>query len=122
VIRGKHLFKNYNDPWWKKIIVMVTGVKVKLEAVRGPPFQYPLEIPGDVSGEGKHLILIPDIQDDEAAQMVFAKLREEGLEEVWVSNTLPFLVFITIGYIVSILVGDVALLILGKLLFPWILT
>jgi preflagellin peptidase FlaK len=122
VVRGKNLFMNHEDPWWKKIIVIITGVKVRLDTVRGPPFQYPLEVPGDVSGKGKHLILVPNIHDDEAAERVFAKLREEGLEETWVSNTLPFLVFITIGYVMTIFLGDVALSILGKILFPWIFT
>lgn len=62
---------------------------------------------------------MPDIQDDDAALGVFRRLREAGVEEVWVSNTLPFLVYISIGYVMAILLGDVALSILGRVLLGW---
>jgi prepilin signal peptidase PulO-like enzyme (type II secretory pathway) len=34
------------------------------------------------------------------------------VEEVWVSNTLPFLVYIAVGYLLALLLGDIALAIL----------
>ena len=117
-VSGNSLFDDLgSDSLLKKFIVMVSGAKIKIDSVRGPPFQYPLEIV-DESSE-RRLILMPDIQDDEAALEVFRRLRETGVGEVWVSNTLPFLVFISIGYVVTILLGDIALSILGKYLLGW---
>ncbi len=115
---GKPLFDGFgSDSSLKKFIVMVSGVKVKIDSVRGPPFQYPLEIMDENSE--RRLILMPDIQDDDAALGVFQRLREARVEEVWVSNTLPFLVYISIGYVMAILLGDVALSILGRFLLGW---
>ena len=92
-----------------KFIVLISGARVKLDSVRGPPFQYPLEIPPLVEGAERRLVLMPDLDDDEAALDVFERLRLAGVEEVWVSHTLPFLVFIAFGYVSALLVGDVAL-------------
>jgi hypothetical protein len=84
--------------------------------VRGPPFQYPLECPQGEGGGARRLILMPDINDDDAAREIFRRLEEGSVEEAWVSNTLPFLVFIAIGYILTVLLGDIALYLLSGLL------
>ena len=57
----------------------------------------------------RKLIVMPDIQDDEGAEDIFRSLKEQGVGEVWVSQTLPFLFFILIGYIVTLVIGDIAL-------------
>jgi preflagellin peptidase FlaK len=115
---GKSLFEDLgSDSFLKKIIVMVSGSKIKIDSVRGPPFQYPLERVDENNERG--LILMPDIQDDDAALEAFRRLREAGVEEIWVSDTLPFLVFISIGYVLTILLGDIALSILGRYLLGW---
>ncbi|UCH57333.1 MAG: prepilin peptidase [Candidatus Bathyarchaeota archaeon] len=113
--RGRPLFEGLgSEPVWKRFVVMVTGLKIPLESVRGPPFQYPLEIPDGENDATRRLVLMPDIQNDESALEMFRHLQEGGVKEVWVSHTLPFLVFITIGYILAILLGDLALSLLAK--------
>ncbi len=117
-LSGKHLFGSHtSESAWKKLVVMFSGRKIRLESVRGPPFQYPLELPPEEEGDNRKLVLLPDIRDDEAAEEVFRRLGGEGVEEVWVSHTLPFLVFITIGYVLTLLFGDIALPVLSWLLF-----
>ncbi len=117
MLAGKPLFEGISsEPSYRKLVVMFTGVKVRLDSVRGPPFQYPLERPQELSGERK-LILMPDINDDETAREIFRRLKEGGVYEAWVSNTLPFIVFIAIGYGITILLGDIALYILSELFF-----
>jgi len=114
---GSHLFEGLeSERPWMKLIVLISGMKVKLDTVRGPPFQYPLEVPALEEGAGRKLVMMPDLDDDEAAQDVFEKLRLAGVEEVWVSHTLPFLVFIAFGYVSALLVGDVALWMIMRLL------
>jgi prepilin signal peptidase PulO-like enzyme (type II secretory pathway) len=61
---------------------------------------------------------MPNIQDDESAEEIFSTFREEGLSSIWVSHTLPFLVFITFGYIMTLTIGDLALAVFVRHLLP----
>nr|MBC8224406.1 hypothetical protein [Candidatus Bathyarchaeota archaeon] len=109
-LQGRNLFSGLEDEsTWRKLVVMFTGIKMEVGSVRGPPFQYPLEVPGTEEMQGRRLILMPDIQDDDSAVEVFTTLEASGVEEVWVSNTLPFLVYIAIGYVLALALGDIAL-------------
>ncbi|RJS90559.1 hypothetical protein CW700_00575 [Candidatus Bathyarchaeota archaeon] len=66
-----------------------------------------------MAGGRRRLRLLPDIHDDVAAEETFRVLVEDlGLREVWVSYTLPFLLFISLGFLCSLLLGDLALWIL----------
>jgi len=120
-IQGRSLFSGLEDePLWRKLVVLVTGLKMGLGSVRGPPFQYPLEVPSTGEKPGRKLILMPDIQDDDSAAETFRTLEASGVEAVWVSNTLPFIVYIAIGYVLALVLGDVALAVL-KPFFPSLL-
>lgn len=101
---GADLFERHRDvSVLRKAALMFTAVNVKLGDVRGPPYQYPLEETGGV------VRLRPDIWDDEKAAEAFRDLGERGIERVWVSATLPYLVLITVGYLLSVVFGDVLL-------------
>ena len=98
--RGVSLFDRHEEVSpFKKIAIMFTGRKMPIKAVRGPPFEYPLE------GRGK-LILQPNLFDDKKARKVFRELRERNVEWVWVSATLPYIVVLLVGYLLSIVLGD----------------
>ena len=98
------LFERHRDvSALRKAALMFTAVNVRLGDVRGPPYQYPLE------GPGGGIRLRPDIWDDEKAAETFRALGESGVERVWVSATLPYLVLITAGYLLSVAFGDVLL-------------
>ena len=102
---GAGLFERHRDvSALRKAALMFTAVNLRLGDVRGPPFQYPLEDPSDGS-----VRLRPDIWDDDEAQRVFRLLRERGVGRVWVSATLPYLVVMTAGYVLSVVFGDVLL-------------
>lgn len=117
--KGSTLFAGHeSEPLWRKFIVLISGLKVRLDSVRGPPFQYPLEVPLVDGGAERRLVLMPDLEDDETALEILSVLRRAGVEEVWVSHTLPFLVFIAFGYISALLVGDFALWVLTRILSP----
>jgi len=100
-------------PLWKKFFVLISGRKMRLERVVGPPYHYPLETLGS---EGRRLVLRPDLYDDEKAVEAFEALRSAGVSHAWVSHTLPFLLILSVGYIVSIFFGDIALWICSKFL------
>ncbi len=105
------LFEGLEDEApWRKGLALLGCMKVEARSIRGPPYQYPAEI---VAGGRRRLRLLPDIHDDEAAEETFRVLVEDlGLREVWVSYTLPFLLFISLGFLCSLLLGDLALWIL----------
>ena len=120
-LQGNNLFRGLEDEsTWRKLVVMFTGVKMELGSVRGPPFQYPLEVPRTEEIPGRRLILMPDIQDDDSAVEVFETFEASGVEAVWVSNTLPFLVYIAIGYVLALVLGDFALATLKPFFPGWI--
>jgi preflagellin peptidase FlaK len=101
---GADLFERHRDiSALRKAALMFTAVNVRLSDVRGPPYQYPLE------GSGGGIRLRPNIWDDEKAAEAFRALGEGSIERVWVSATLPYLVLITGGYILSVAFGDVLL-------------
>lgn len=104
VCGGADLFERHRGvSVLRRAALMFTAVNVRLGDVRGPPYQYPLE------GPGGGIRLRPDIWDDEKAAETFRLLGERGVERVWVSATLPYLVLITAGYILSVAFGDVLL-------------
>lgn len=101
---GVDLFERHRDvSALRKVALMFTAVNVRLSDVKGPPYQYPLEEPGG------GIRLRPDIWDDEKAAEWFRLLGERGFERVWVSATLPYLVLITAGYLISVAFGDLLL-------------
>ncbi|OGD46152.1 hypothetical protein A3K69_04810 [Candidatus Bathyarchaeota archaeon RBG_16_57_9] len=100
-LRGVDLFERVQSlsaP--RKIALLFTARYVRLEGVRGPPFQYPLE---GVDG----LSLRPDLWDDGAAEKTFTELKGRGYEWAWVSATLPYIVVMAAGYLLSVVFGDI---------------
>lgn len=114
---GSPLFEGHeSEAFWRKLIILISGVRVKMESVRGPPFQYPLEVPLEECEAVRRLVLMPDIEDDDEAVEILQRLRHSGVTEVWVSQTLPYLVFITFGYLMALHIGDVVIWVLARIL------
>jgi preflagellin peptidase FlaK len=109
LLRGRVLFDRYSDvSVFRKTAILFTGRNMPMELVRGPPFEYPLEVKGE-------LIIKPNLFDDETASKEFRILREKGENMVWVSATLPYIVVLFVGYLISILYGDVMFTIMSIL-------
>lgn len=113
VLRGDSLFEGLDDPWWRKLIVLLTGLRKPLRSVRGPPFDYPLEV---LEGGSRRLVLMPSLESDEEALSMLKELGEADLLEVWISSTLPFLLFVTLGLGISLLLGDISLWFIFRML------
>ncbi len=82
---------------------MFIGYKVRIDQI--PKFHNLLEW---VEG-GKVVRSLRCIDFDEH---VVRKLKDMGIEEVWVTPALPFIVFMTFGFLVAITFGDVMISIL----------
>ena len=109
LIQGVNLFERHEYiSVGKKIALLFTGRNIPVESLRGPPFEYPLEVKGE-------LVLRPDIFDDDEARKAFRYLRERGVKRVWVSSTLPYIVVLLVGYVISIVFGDVMFTIMARL-------
>ena len=105
-----NLFERHEDiSVLKKIALLFTGRNIPVKSLRGPPFEYPLEVRGE-------LVLRPDIFDDDEAWKSFRYLREKGVKRVWVSSTLPYIVVLLVGYVLSVVFGDVMFTIMSMIL------
>ena len=65
--------------------------------------------------EDGHVVTVyfPRRREDRGDQI--RKLKEQGLEHVWVTPQLPFVVAILIGYLLAVVVGNVLLAMFGRL-------
>jgi preflagellin peptidase FlaK len=109
-LRGVNLFERaegVSSP--RRLALLFTARYVRVESIRGPPFDYPLE------GQGG-LRIRPDIWDDEAAKKAFSALKEKGYERAWVSSTLPYIIVLASGYLLSVVFGDILFWVLSTLL------
>jgi len=52
----------------------------------------------------------------EPNEEIISRLKESGLKSVWVTPALPFIIFITLGYSVALLLGDVLFFLIGLVL------
>ena len=92
----------------KKLGLLFTGQYMKTKEVKGPPFEYPLEVRGE-------LILKPDIWDDDKAKNDFRIAKEKGFDRVWVSATLPYIVNLLVGYVIAVVYGDILFSIMSRM-------
>jgi preflagellin peptidase FlaK len=104
-VRDETIFQGYEpiSIWWR-IVIFFTGLNKKIDNIRGPPFDYPLEKVGESNTIS--LLIMPNFSDDNGALETIQKLRSMNRERLWVSYSLPFLLILGIGYISATLFGD----------------
>jgi len=87
---------------WKKALVFITGIKIDLEKLKSDSHYIPLEyLTEEKNGKIiRHLKVSPRLEEEDIKEL-------EGLNgQIWVTPGLPFLIFVTIGFIVAIFFGD----------------
>ncbi len=80
------------------------GMKVNIENI--PKFCALLEYI-DEKGNFKR-----SLKGVEPSNSIIRNMKEAGIKEVWITPLLPFIVFITIGYIISVILGNLLFLLL----------
>ncbi len=108
-LRKERLFEGLErEPLWSKVIALTTGFKVKPEKVKGESFYIPLEqFSREENGEIiRHLKVTPRLENDPQKETQQKEFLSELNVKVWVTPGLPFLVFVTAGFIAALIVGD----------------
>jgi preflagellin peptidase FlaK len=103
--RSEFFDRQKGESGTRKLLLMLTGYRVRLGALSRSIHLFPLE--EFVEGDGVRLRLFVPAESDRESQI--ANL-ERGLPRdsmVWATPGLPLLVFITIGYIFVLGVGDI---------------
>ncbi len=94
----------------KKILVLVTGQKFPITALKAKWHIYPMEDIAEEDGtlKRKLLVLPRDEGRDEVVQRLSKAVDEGKIElKVWATPGLPMLIFVTIGLILALSLGDI---------------
>ncbi len=121
---GKPLFEGTlsRESLGKKIMVLLTGQKFPIAALKAKWHIYPMEdiesaTAVESSSLNRKLLVVPkDEGRDEIVQRL-SKAAEEGKidSKVWATPGLPMLIFVTVGLIVALTLGDIVWIIVGHL-------
>jgi len=97
------LLKNLKKEGLKNFkLVYFFGFKVKIEEI--PKFYNLLQF---VTHEGEVQFTLKGV---EPSQEIIENLKSRGIKEVWVTPALPFIVFITVGFILAVFIGNLIFL------------
>lgn len=94
----------------KKLIVLITGYKMSISKVKAKWHIFPLEdIEDDLVNIKRTLVVVP--HDDEGREKIVERLSKAVQESkidsyVWATPGLPMLIFVTLGLIVALVLGD----------------
>jgi preflagellin peptidase FlaK len=118
---GKKIFEGTlgTESIGKKILVMITGYKVSVAKLKEKWHVYPME---DVEeGEAalkRKLVVVPrDERRDEIVERLSKAVDAGKIDTyVWATPGLPMLIFVTIGFIVALLLGDIVWLVVSFVL------
>ena len=95
-----------------RFVYRFIGYRVPVDAI--PKFHNLLEY---VDENGRVVRSLRGIEPDEEMLRRLAKAKKEGkIERVWVTPALPFLVFMTAGFVVSVILGDLMVWFVEKII------
>jgi len=122
ITTGKHVFEGSlaTESLWKKILVLMTGYKVPLAKLEEKWHVYPMEDIAEYSNETslkRKLVIMPK---DEGREEIVERLSRAVASgkidsNVFATPGLPMLIFITVGLIISLILGDIVWLLIGLL-------
>jgi preflagellin peptidase FlaK len=120
---GKRVFEGSlaTESLWKKILVIMTGYKVPLAKVKEKWHIYPMEDMAEEDSDEtllkRKLVIMP--KDEGREEIVERLSRAVALgkidSKVFATPGLPMLIFITVGLIISLILGDIVWLLIGLL-------
>ncbi len=93
----------------KKFLVLITGYKMSVSKLKAKWHIFPLEdVDDQVVNLKRKLMIVPNDEGREKIVERLSKAAEEGKidDYVWASPGLPMLIFVTLGLIVALFLGD----------------
>ena len=93
----------------KKFLVIITGHKMSFSKVKSKWHIFPMEDVKELEGSlERKLVVIPNDEDREKIVERLSKAVEDGKidDYVWATPGLPMLIFVTLGLIVALVLGD----------------
>ena len=109
-----------NESIGRKIVVLLTGYRTSVDKMKEKWHIYPLEDTEDNPEKqfGRKLLVVPK---DEGRNDVVKRLDEAVKtgkipDRVWATPGLPFLIFITLGLVLALFVGDIVWIFIRTLL------
>ncbi len=109
---GEGLFKGLEEePWWRKLLVLVTGYKVEPSELLSKTYLYPLEklVEEDGSTKRRLRVFVHAEEEREETLAKVKKLLERSPGRIWATPGLPLIVFMTVGFVTTLLLGDIIL-------------
>ncbi len=110
IIEGEKIFEEIeNINLLKKILIIITSYRIPIEKLRSKKFIYPIEEISIHNGKIKRQVKIRiGISFGEEELEKILEYADKGLisGKIWVTPGLPMIIFIFLGFIISILFGD----------------
>ncbi len=118
---GKKIFEGTlgTESIGKKILVMITGYKVSVAKLKEKWHVYPMEDveEGEAALKRKLVVVPKDEGRDEIVERLSKAVDAGKIDAyVWATPGLPMLIFVTIGFIVALLFGDIVWLLVSFVL------
>jgi preflagellin peptidase FlaK len=118
---GKKIFEGTlgTESIGKKILVMITGYKVSVVKLKEKWHVYPMEdVEESEAALKRKLVVVPKDEGRNEIVERLSKAVDAGKIDayVWATPGLPMLIFVTIGFIVALLLGDVVWLLVSFVL------
>jgi len=109
---GEKLFEGLEgESSWKKFLALVTGYKVELTEFREKPHLIPLErLTEEENGRiTRHLRVFINVNEEETGTENLDRFCEKLNGKIWATPSLPFIIFITVGLLLTLFLGDAIL-------------
>lgn len=108
IIKGNKLFEGYEGGILRKILLLIVARKVKREEILKDPYYFSLE---ELDKEGKIKIVFWSSKRD-AREIDFNDISQRVptyhlKDTYWAEKLQPFLLYITIGYFIALIIGDI---------------
>jgi len=119
---GRKLFGegHQNEPFWRKLLVLITGYKLPLAKLKEKWHLYPLE---DIEENSENrfrrklMIVSKDEGRDATVTRLTAAVESGKIQDgIWTSPGLPMLILITAGAIIALFYGDIVWILVRLLL------
>jgi len=98
------------EPTWKKAFALVSGYKADFREVEDKIYLYPLEKvieSGDAVERRLNLFVEAEVERQDLLEKLRPYVEKAAIpSEIWATPGLPMLVFVTIGFILAFVVGD----------------